>query len=129
MQSKVRNKIKFLHDKELFVHWTGLGKAGSLKLLVIYSVKEGWLNPKTGRPPTTMACWNAMWRWAIRNMAEARPFYAQYVLDFGDYLTDDEWMEVINDRAKQLLTPAGYRKFLVKHPEVVKYNEKRSRSA
>lgn len=124
MQSKVRNKIKFLHDREIWVHWTGLGKVGSLRLLVEYSKKQGWFNPKTGKPPTPMACWNAMWRWAIRNPVEARPMYADYVKDFGDYLTDDEWNEVLNDRARTLLTTAAYRKFLIKNPEVVAYNEK-----
>lgn len=120
-----RNRLKFIDGEEMFRVWTGYGKAGSLRLLREYCKSKGIRNPNTGHPPTIMACYNAMWRWAIRNLDLSRPLYAEYVLLFGDYLSDDEWNTTIESRAHALLTLAGYTRFIKKHPELESLYAKR----
>lgn len=122
MQSKIRNKVKFLDGETVFRKYVEFGKAGSYTMLQKYSTVAGWVHPITKRPPTKMGLWATMWRWALRNPDIARKLYAQYVLELnGDYLGDEEWFSLLEARAKQLLTPPGYRKYMLKHPEVAKY--------
>jgi hypothetical protein len=121
----VRNKLKFLHGEELFKHYMFLGRAGSVRHLQTYAMEKGWSNPNTGKEPTAMGVWCSMWRWVLHNPEKARPMYSEYVLQFGENLTDSEWNSLLESRAHELLTPAGYRKFLHDHPELKKYADQR----
>lgn len=123
MQSKIRNKVKFLDGETVFKKYVEFGSAGSYNMLQKYSVVAGWVHPITKKPPTKMGLWATMWRWALRYPDNARKLYAQYVLELsGDYLNDEEWYSVLEARAKQLLTVAGYKKYMKANPEVAKYS-------
>lgn len=123
---KVRNKVKFLDGEAIFRKYVEMGKAGSFNHLVRWTIAQGIINPVRGKPPSKMALWNAMWRWALHNPEVAKPLYSDYCLQFGDYLSDSEWKELMEWRAFQLLPYSGYRKYLKKHPELVEYANKRS---
>lgn len=118
------NKLRFLDGEKLFKKWTDMGKAGSLRLLIKYAESQGWKNPNTGRPPSNMAVWNSMWRWAVKNEELAKPLYKDYALQFGIFLSDDDWWELMEYRARKLLPPGGYRKYMNKHPEIKDWYEK-----
>lgn len=127
MQAKVRNKISYIGDGEpLFRKWVSWGKAGTVQMVADWAKNEcGLKNPKTGRGPSAMGIWAKMWRWALRNPELSRPLYADYVLELdGDQLTDDEWYSLLHERARVLLTRAGYKKYMVKYPDVAKYSNR-----
>lgn len=123
MQSKIRGKVRYYPEgKDIFEYWAGLGRATSLDKVKSHFFQNGFKNPKTGKPPTRMGLWCAMWRWALLNVEEARRIYAQYVLELdGETLSDDEWYSLVHSRALQLLTSRGYKKFVLDHPELNKF--------
>lgn len=124
MQSKIRNKLKFLDGEELFRHYISLGRAGSYRQVENYCKSRKIKNPKTGKPPTRMGIWCSMWRWVLRNPDPARKLYASYVLELdGDILDDEEWYSLLESRAHELLTDAGYKTYLRTYPKVADYAE------
>lgn len=126
MSYKVRNKLSYLGDGEaIFKKWISWGKAGNVKMLSIWAGEEmGWKNPNTGRNPSGMGVWSRMWRWALRNPEKARPLYADYVLQFGELLDDEDWFSLLHERARVLLTHAGYKRYLAKYPNVALYSNR-----
>lgn len=97
-----------LDGEMLFKKYCELGKSGSCGKLVEFLKSDGQRNPETGRPFTKMGCWKIMWRWVLDNPVKARPMWASYVLDLGQFLSDDDWKETLNARAKYIY---GKKKF------------------
>ena len=102
-QLMILNKLKFMDGEALFKRYIEMGKGGSIAKLARFAQQQGWNNPKTGKMPTRVGVWCSMWRWALRNPQEARKIYDQYVLEFGQNLTDEMWYSLLEARAQKLL--------------------------
>lgn len=97
------NSLKFLDGEVLFrKYFEEMGTARSFAKLVNFCVTQSQRNPKTGKPPTRMGVWKAMWSWALRpeNINTAREIFNKAMRDEGEHYTDDEWKEFIFTKAK-----------------------------
>ena len=124
------HRRKLLPEEFLFKYfYEKMGKGGSLGKLSTYLTTltahpetgepfYGY-NPDTNLPYSSEAIRQAMWRWAVKNLDEARDIYAKFLLEgYGDILEDDEWIQVVNSQAKSCLK-STYPRFLREHPEYV----------
>ena len=93
----VRKYIKpILNERECFRLWLELG---SLRKVSDHLRSKGTINPKTGRPFTTMGIRNSAYRWVLKNIEEAKPLY--YSEGFvGD---DEDWDKFIIDTARNII--------------------------
>lgn len=115
-RAKLNQKKQFLkeHDEELFIHYyVTMGGARSTVKLVDYCALQGWLNPITRKPPSRMAVWFGMWRWAIRpeNQERAYQLYNKAKLDDGEYCSREEWLSLLSERAKVCLRDTDFMKW------------------
>lgn len=104
-----QKKLKFLDGEECWRLWSELG---SITKVVYYLVDKGVRNTLTGDAPTRMGVWNAAWRWAIHNPAEAQPMMTASLERLGETLTDEEWQEMVLKKAETVLTHSAFRRFL-----------------
>lgn len=101
-----RNRLgyhRFLDGEKLFkLYFEEFGTARSVAKLVSYCKTEGTKNPHTGRPPTRMGVWKAMWAWALmpENLTIARQIFNNGLALSGEYYSDDEWKEFCTSKAK-----------------------------
>jgi hypothetical protein len=96
-------KVKYLDGERLFrLYFEEMGTAGSMAKLVNFCVSEGKKNPKTGKPPTRMSVWKAMWTWALlpENLATARKIFDKNMSASGEFYSDAEWKEFVFTKAK-----------------------------
>lgn len=99
------------HEEELFVHYyQTMGTARSFGKLASWCVSKGWINRQTGKPPTRMAPWFSMWRWAIKteNQEKAYKIYDNSLVDYGEHITRSEWEEFLDNKARVCLRPVDY---------------------
>lgn len=106
---------KYYHDGKQ--PW---GKASTYKKLQNWVTQNVGVNPYTGNPFSIAAIQQAQWRWALRNLEDAKDIYVDYCLSFGMIPTGDEWKERINGFARNCLKSSGYKKFIQNHPEYSK---------
>jgi hypothetical protein len=94
---------KYLDGELLFRKYHALGRAKSVTKLQKWCKENVLVNQDTGKAPTHMALWFAMWRWALRpeNQGTAREIYNQYLFDcLKPELDDLGWRELMLKRAK-----------------------------
>ena len=96
---------------------------GSIGKTVKILHSQGVVNPKTGKPPTDMGVWNAVWLYALENMVEAKKLTFETWLNNGKIGTDLEWYTIILKRARKLLSKSGYQAFIEKHSYLKPYTE------
>lgn len=113
---QLNEKKQFLkdHEEELFVeYYETMGTARSYIKLVNYCKSKGWINRRTGKPPTRMSLWFSMWRWAIRpeNHERAYKLFQQAKMDEGEFCSKAAWEELLDERAKVCLRDSDYLKW------------------
>lgn len=99
------------HEEELFVHYyETMGTARSYGKLMKYCGTKGWINKSTAKLPTRMTLWFSLWRWAIHpeNQAKAYKIYNAHLLEYGEYISPEQWSELLNKRAKVCLRAEDY---------------------
>ena len=114
-----RIKRKFLDEELLFKRmYVTMGAAGSLGKLQNWYTGEFGVNPNTGKPFSREALFQAMWRWALDNLEEARNIYMVYVSYYGESLSKGIWKQTVSSRAIHCLH-GGAKKFFAKNPEYI----------
>lgn len=102
---------KFLDGEMIFKRYAYLGRAASFSILRKWLIGQGVRNPVTNQPPCRMAIWNSMWRWALANPDVAKKYYDEYLVQFGEYMSDSEWTEFLKSRARNLYSPSRYERY------------------
>jgi hypothetical protein len=99
--------ISYLNGEKLFTaYWkdmggsTLMGGAASYRKMVNYAVANGMSNPVSGKPPTYMGIWKAMWRWAINNQDMAFELAKEAFFTRGEVLTRERWNSEMLDKVK-----------------------------
>lgn len=79
-----------------------MGNAGSMAKLVNFCMTQGQKNPRTGKPPTRMGVWKAMWTWALlpENIKTSKDIFNKSMSEQGERYTDAEWKEFVTTKAK-----------------------------
>lgn len=108
---------KYLDGEELFKeYFEVMGTARSVAKLVNWCVSRGTKNPLTGKPPTRMGVWKAMWRWALapENKEKAYEIFKNSMATLGDFVAPEDWNKFIKDRAAHGLQfgPQRYEKLI-----------------
>jgi len=87
------------------IYYEEMGLARSHQKLIKRLVSEGYINPKTGKPPSSMSTWNRMWRWALHkeNQQKAYEMYNSALKDTAEYVSPEEWQEFLHDKALSAL--------------------------
>lgn len=94
---------RFLDGEALFRHYfENMGDAGSMAKLVNMCAAQGKKNPHTGKPPTRMGVWKAMWTWALlpENLKTSKDIFMKSKSTSGEFYTDAEWKELATTKAK-----------------------------
>ena len=106
-----RNKETYLNGEVLFRKYYEMGDAKSITRLRKFAISQGMMS-STGKEPTDMGVWKAMWRWA--SLKENR---------------DAAWMIAINDYLSHGKDAVCFRNDVIKtiraawqHPTEAKYN-------
>jgi len=99
--------IKYLNGEKLYTaYWkdmggsTMMGGAASYRKMINYCVSNGMTNPLTGKPPTYMGIWKAMWRWAIDHQDSAFEMAKDAFFTRGEVLTKERWNDEIVSKVK-----------------------------
>jgi len=93
-------KRHYLDEEALFRHmYVDMGTAGSLGKLQKWWTQRDGLNPNTKKMFSREAMYQACWRWALRNLVEAKQIYTEYLVQYGIQLTDDMWTTTVRQRA------------------------------
>ena len=106
---------KYLNGEKLFrYYWEEMGNGRSCVKLAKWAGKQGLKNPNTGKPPSPMAVWFAMWRWALipENQKVAYDIYNKAQLDLGGFVSPEQWKEFIKDKASVCLDKKRYANYL-----------------
>jgi hypothetical protein len=98
-------------EKVFRYYWEVMGTARSYIKLSKWAKTEGMSNPTTGKSPTSMAVWFAVWRWAIKNQEIAYTIYNKALSDNGGFINKEQWKEFIDEKAEVCLNERGYKKF------------------
>jgi hypothetical protein len=107
-----------LDGKKLFyLLYKEMGRGGTLDKVAEHMYNRGIYNTEIGKPYSTSAIFQSIWRWLLYNLDEAKPVYKNYILLFGEDFDEDLWKAIIAQRAEIYLTPAQARRFFVEHPE------------
>lgn len=96
-------KKKFLDGEALFrLYFGDMGTARSAIKLVDWCISQGIKNPHTGKPPTRMGVWKAMWTWALlpENLKTSQAIFNKAMSEAGEFYTDAEWKEFATIKAK-----------------------------
>lgn len=113
---KLPSTPNYLDGKKIFTHWRDMG-GGSFTRLAAWCEKNGMKHPDTGRKPTRMGVWVAMWTWALHNMDEARVLFDEVMKQKGVYFTEVEWLSLLHGRARNIYKNGNqFRKFAKEHP-------------
>ena len=96
MAPGLRN-AKFLDGKECWKSWNVT--EGSLGAVQDKMLKDGNINPKTGRPPTKSGIEKAAFNWAIENQVEARKDLERAWMREGHVLTEEDWQNFLESAA------------------------------
>lgn len=112
--------MRYMDGEYLFQYYfQTMGEARSLPKLVAHCKENYIIHPETGKPPTRMGIYKAIWRWATKkeNQQTAWEIYKNSQLgDEWKMITDwDEWMNFLKERitsARQFAKPNEYRNFL-----------------
>lgn len=106
-------KEKYLDGEKLFRKYYEMGESRSFGLLAEWATLEG-MKSSSGKTPTPMGVWKAMWRWASlnENKGLAWKIYNQSVPNssMSDWAKD--MVKVKIPSAWQHQTNAKYQKFL-----------------
>jgi len=97
------NHNQFLDGERLFNKYFGeMGTSRSVAKLIGFCVSEGMVNPKTGKPPTRMGIWKAMWTWALKpeNLSRSRKVFNEGMILSGQLYNDEEWKEFVTAKAQ-----------------------------
>lgn len=103
MEKANLNKKRFLNGELLFRHYfEQMGSAGSMMKLVNMCAAQGMKNPQTGKPPTRMGVWKAMWTWALlpENLKTSKDIFMRSMSTSGEFYSDAEWKELATTKAK-----------------------------
>ena len=108
-----RNKETYLNGDVLFRKYYEMGDAKSITRLRKFAISQGMVS-STGKEPTDMGVWKAMWRWASlkENAYKAWEIYSNRD---GQECNFDEWVEVMKKTIRaawQHPTEAKYNRFL-----------------
>ena len=116
---------KYLDEEALFKQYYGgtWGKAATLKKLQGWWTNGHGINPNTGKPFSCEGMSQAMWRWALENLDEAKKIYEKFLLIYGYPLTDEHWKMTITKKAFVCMKGASW-KFYRDHPEYAPVEEK-----
>ncbi len=107
---------KWLDGRKLFQEYVEMGSAGSYSKLARWAVSQGMFNPKNGKV-STMGAYQAVWRWALNNMDEARDLWAKAYKNNGRYLSDEVWRAEIIEKARNYLSRPQYENWLRNNPQ------------
>lgn len=104
-------KEKYLDGELLFRKYYEMGEARSIERLRRFATSQG-MTSSTGKEPTPMGVWKAMWRWASlkENCQAAYEIYHKWT--FKEF---DEWEKDMLKTIKtawQFTTVAKYQRFL-----------------
>lgn len=106
-----------LDGKECFyILYVEMGRGGSLQKLGKHLKNKGVYNAENGKPYSTSALFQSIWRWVLNNIEEAEPIYKNYILSFGRPWNEEKWRMLIHTRAVTYLTRAQARRFFERHP-------------
>jgi|GEM_PF-1552179 len=116
MRYNLKN-YKFLDGEELFKkYFEEMGTARSINKLVKWCISSGKINPQTGKPPTRMGVWKAMWRWALlpENSSKAFEIFRKSLSSDGEFVGIEKWNEYIHSKAVHGLQfgPKRYEEFI-----------------
>lgn len=100
---------EFLDGQRCFELWVITGSLYKTQKIL---QDEGVFNPKTERIPTVMGIWNAAWRWGLENKDEAKKMVADVYRANGEILSDEEWKEMLDDKAMYLYSKKKYNQFV-----------------
>lgn len=106
---------KYLNGEKLFkYYWEEMGNGRSCILLAKWCASQGMKNPKTGKIPTPMAVWFAMWRWAILkvNQEVAYKIYNSAHRDMGKFVSPEDWKKELKQKASVCLNQKNYQKWI-----------------
>lgn len=111
-------KMEIDGKEAFYLRYVEMGTAGSWTKVRDHYKNKGKVSSETGKPFKTMGFYHSAWRWAVRNIEEAKEIYTKYCLMYGESLGEN-WVDVINQRAKRYLNKKEQREFFEKHPEYV----------
>jgi hypothetical protein len=118
----IGRKVKVLDGEEIFkYYYIEMGNARSYPKLVEWITSKYGLNPETGKKFTISSIWQAAWKWAFKNLDEARKIYSEVYLSQGSFLSDAEWWETVSRHAKTILSRPQYKKLIAKYPQLRPY--------
>jgi len=118
-------KRQEMEGEALFRHYyIRMGTGGSFRKAAAWYAREYGVNPYNGRPYTHEACVQAMWRWGLENLEEAKRIYMMYVIQFETDNSETLDMEEVwkYNVQRRLLScykegTRKYREFYQDHPE------------
>ena len=90
-------------------------KLGTLRRVSDALVVEGIISPRNGKPISNAGISMANWRWCVRNPDESYERVSKYRTAAGNPITREEWSLELIDHARNVLTPKGYEKFLIRN--------------
>ena len=86
-------------DGEFLYHYyfAVMGTAKSTQKLPDVCLERGMVNTLTGKPPTQMSCWKAIWLWACKkeNHQKAYTIYNDFLSTIGQFVTFEEFKDVL----------------------------------
>lgn len=117
------NSTRYLDGEECLKIWA---ESGSLAKAQKILASKGIVNPTTKLPPTRMSISQSAWRWALENRENLeyarKNYFEPLMLNMGQVWTEDEWGEWLVIHAHTAF-PKAYQYFLVRFPELVKYDK------
>ena len=102
---------KYLDGEQLYrVYWVEMGEARSIKRLASWCAANGLKNKRTGKPPTRMGAWKAMWRWAANNPEQAFEIINTGLKDTGEMLDRQQFMKELQEKVITSYQSDGFTK-------------------
>lgn len=125
MPPGMKKEKKYLDGKYCFDKWINCGSIGkAIKVMV----KEGVLNPVTGKAPTPPGVENSAWLWVLDNLPEAKPLIRQSWRNDGAVFSDLEfeqlWGKLVVGKAQRFLSRGQWAQFIEKHSYLKPYLER-----
>jgi len=118
-----RKKMILEGDVIFKYYYIDMGIARSYNKLQRWADEKYGINPVTGKSYTTGALWQAAWRWALKNLDEAKKIYENSQLDFGENVSYDEWKQLVAQHVKTCLSKSQRRAFFDANPEYILYEK------
>ncbi len=90
---------KYLDGEKLYrVYWVEMGNARSFGRLIKWCVSNNMVNAKTGKPPTRMGIWKAMYRWAVNHPEQAYELMNEGLKDSGEIIDRERFMKEMQEK-------------------------------